>query len=851
MTESSGLSAAVARERLARVGFNELPSQDRRSIGRLAWNVIREPMLVLLLCATALYLVFGDHVEAIALGVSVLAIVAITLLQEQRTEHALDALRDLARPRARVLRDGSWREIDARELVPGDIVHVGEGDRAPADTLLRSGTPLTIDESLLTGESVPVLRTPDVTASMLGRPGEEGAAVFAGTLVTSGNATAEVIETGERTQVGRIGAALGAIELARAPLHREVSHVVRRIAVVAGATCVALVAVYLIARHGVLQAGLAGISLAMSLLPEELPLVLAIFLTLGAWRMTKHRVLARRAAAIETLGAVTVLCVDKTGTLTVNRMEIRRIVTSIVHSVDPGATTLPETSHEAVEFGLLACPRQTTDAMDRAFANLARQALGATEHVHPDWEWVREYPLSPGLLAVTHAWRAGGGRTVVATKGAPEAIFDLCRLDPSTRADWSRRAQLMAADGLRVIGVARAKHLGDGVLADPRDYAFDLVGLVGLNDPLRDDTAATISTCREAGVRVIMITGDHAVTAGAIGAELGLGGGAVSGADLKQMSDEELSRRLPELHVFGRVTPDDKLRLVGLLQAKGAIVAMTGDAVNDAAAIKQANIGVAMGSGSEVTKQAAKLVLTDDNFATLVHAVELGRIVYSKITAYLRFQMTQLLSLIILFLAASAFSIAEGVALFPAQVLFLNFFVALFAVIAIAADANPPGIMNHPPRDPRIGVVNPVSLIEWLVYGVVIFLIALVPLVWGPDEPSPTTPTASMTMAYVVLGLATVLSALLMRRSPESGLVPPIWAVAKILVWPVLLIVASTEVGLLQRFLGTVSLTGFQWLECIGLTLILLVVVEGDKWIRRRRPASRQLGRRVATVASH
>ncbi len=639
MTESSGLSAAVARERLARVGFNELPSQDRRSIGRLAWNVIREPMLVLLLCATALYLVFGDHVEAIALGVSVLAIVAITLLQEQRTEHALDALRDLARPRARVLRDGSWREIDARELVPGDIVHVGEGDRAPADTLLRSGTPLTIDESLLTGESVPVLRTPDVTASMLGRPGEEGAAVFAGTLVTSGNATAEVIETGERTQVGRIGAALGAIELARAPLHREVSHVVRRIAVVAGATCVALVAVYLIARHGVLQAGLAGISLAMSLLPEELPLVLAIFLTLGAWRMTKHRVLARRAAAIETLGAVTVLCVDKTGTLTVNRMEIRRIVTSIVHSVDPGATTLPETSHEAVEFGLLACPRQTTDAMDRAFANLARQALGATEHVHPDWEWVREYPLSPGLLAVTHAWRAGGGRTVVATKGAPEAIFDLCRLDPSTRADWSRRAQLMAADGLRVIGVARAEHLGDGVLADPRDYAFDLVGLVGLNDPLRDDTAATISTCREAGVRVIMITGDHAVTAAAIARAAGLrADDVVIGSEVDRLDTATLADRLERAEVVARATPAHKLRIIEALRSRGEVVGMTGDGVNDAPALKAADVGIAMGHGTDVAREAAGIVILDDALSGIAAAVRRGRTIYDnlrKVSVYL------------------------------------------------------------------------------------------------------------------------------------------------------------------------------------------------------------------------
>jgi P-type Ca2+ transporter type 2C len=621
-----GLSSDLARRRLADVGRNELPSHDRRTRRQLVWNVVREPMLILLLIATGLYVAFGDLAEAAALGVSVLAIVAITVVQERRTERALDALRELASPHARVLRDGAWRSLDARDLVPGDVIHVGEGDRVPADGVLCEGAPLTIDESLLTGESVPVVRAPD-------------AAIFASTLVTSGNAVAEVTGTGPRTEVGRIGAELGRIELARAPLHREVARVVRRIAVIALGLCVALFAIHLVARHGLLEAGLAGITLAMSLLPEELPLVLTVFLTLGAWRMTRHRVLARRAAAIETLGAVTVLCVDKTGTLTVNRMAIARIVTSVSHDVDPRAAQLPEAVHEAVEYGLLACPRQTTDAMDRAFATLAETTLGATEHVHPHWEWVREYPLSPGLLAVTHVWHADGQRTVVATKGAPEAIIDLCHLDAVSAESWRQRAHVMAADGLRVLGVARATHDGDCMPANPHDYTFEIVGMVGLLDPLRDDTAETIATCRAAGVRVVMITGDHPTTARAIARAAGLDDRDVlTGAELDELDDRALAVRMARVEVIARAAPAHKLRIIQALRADGEVVGMTGDGVNDAPALKAADVGIAMGRGTDVAREAAGLVILDDALTAIVAAIRTGRTIYDnlrKVAGYL------------------------------------------------------------------------------------------------------------------------------------------------------------------------------------------------------------------------
>ncbi len=637
--ELRGLSSEEARARIASDGPNALPSHDRRSPWQVIGGVIREPMLLLLVVATAIYIVFGDLAEAIALGVSVGIIVTITILQERRTERALDALRELATPHAKVLRDGAWRDVDARDLVRGDLIQIGEGMRIPADGLVRAGTSITVDESLLTGESVPVARDPDREMATIGIAGERGPSVFAGTLVTSGNAIVEVVHTGAATEVGRIGAALGRIDLARPPLHREVVRVVRRVAIIALLLCTALAVIYLAVGRGVLDAILAGVTLAMALLPEELPLVLTVFLTLGAWRMTRHRVLARRAAAIETLGAVTVLCVDKTGTLTQNKMSVRRIVTTIVHEVDASTTTLPEAVHEAIEYGALACPQQSVDPMDRAFWALATKTLACTEHVHPQWAWVREYPLSPGLLAVTHVWRDDANRFVVATKGAPEAIIDLCHLDPATAAVWRARADAMAADGLRVLGVAHATHDESVMPTHPHDYAFELVGLVGLADPLRPETADTIATCRRAGVRVVMITGDHPTTARAIARGAGLRPDRVlTGAELEALDEPALADALASVDVIARAAPAHKLRIIQALRARGEVVAMTGDGVNDAPALQAADVGIAMGRGTDVAREAAGLVILDDALDAIVAAIRTGRTIYDnlrKVAAYL------------------------------------------------------------------------------------------------------------------------------------------------------------------------------------------------------------------------
>ena len=398
----------------------------------------------------------------------------------------------------------------------------------------------------------------------------------------------------------------------------------------------------------------------------------------------------------------------------------------------------------------------------------------------------------------------------------------------------------MGEKGLRVLAFA-ARLIGDdetqALTDDPMSLVHDLgfVGMVGMIDPLRAEAKGAVQTALGAGIDVRMITGDHAVTAQAIGETLGLGPGAISGSELEALSDEELARRLPELHVFGRVSPEDKLRLARSMQEQGLIVAMTGDAVNDAAALKQADIGVAMGSGAEVTKQAARMILTDDNFGTLVHAVEIGRRVYDKVVSYVRYQMTQLLALVFLFIAGTAFDINQGVVLTPSMVLYLLFFATAFGVVVIAVDPGDPDVMHRPPRDPKLPITNRTAIAFWVLYAAVLFLAALIPLVAGPDKPSTDHASVSMTMTFVVMGLGTVFNALTNRRDPTSGLTAPILKALGISLVPVSLVFLGTQLPGLQAGLMTTSLTGTQWLACIGLALVLPLVIEGNKWIRRRR----------------
>jgi Ca2+-transporting ATPase len=719
----SGLSEADAAARLLAEGPNELAAERARPVWRTALDVVKQPMLLLLLVAGALYLLLGDAIEALTLLSFVVVMIGIALYQERKTERALTALKNLTSPRALVIRDGKERRIPGREVVPGDLVVVVEGDRVPADAELCDAVSLTVDESLLTGESVPVRKR-------TGPPAEGGAAkaggddtpfMFSGTLVVRGRGVAEVRSTGARTEIGKIGASLLAVTEEPTRLEREVDRIVRVVAIVGLALCVALVLVWGLTRGAWVRGLLAGITLAMAVLPEEFPVVLTVFLALGAFRLSKRNVLTRRLAAVQALGSATVVCTDKTGTLTENRMTIRRLQVEggVLDAVDDAATALPEAFHELCEYGILASQADPFDPMEVAFHLLGAHKLAGTEHLHAAWRLERQYPLSPGLMALSHVWRAvdDGGRFVIAAKGAPEAIADLCHLGPGETDALLRAVRAMATDGMRVLAVARAFFGSPTLPEQQHDFAFELVGLVGLADPVRHEVPASVAECAAAGIRVIMVTGDYPETARAVGRAAGLGVDHVlTGAEVDALDDAALAREASRVSIVARASPAHKLKIVRALKARGEVVAMTGDGVNDAPALKAADIGVAMGMrGTDVAREASALVLSDDDFSSIVAAVRLGR----RIADNLRKAMAYIVAVHVPIAGVSLLPVLLGwpVVLLPVHVVFMELVIDPSCSVAFEAEEEEEGVMRRPPHRPDAPLLDASLLVPAFVQG--------------------------------------------------------------------------------------------------------------------------------------
>jgi len=731
------LSAAEAAARLAAEGPNELAAAERHSLLFTVLSVLREPMLLLLLGAGALYLVLGEPRDALTLLSFVVIVVTITILQERKTERAVEALRDLSSPRALVVRDGQRRRIAGREVVRGDLVVLSEGDRVPADGVLLDAVNLAVDESLLTGESVPVRKrakdgaTPD--ADLSARPGgDDLPTVFSGTLVVSGHGSFEVRATGSRTAMGTIGKVLAEVGVDRTPLQREVDRTVKRLALGAVGMCLLIVAVYGATRGDWLYGVLAGLTLAMALLPEELPVVMTVFQAIGAWRIAKSNVLTRRMPAIEALGAATVLCSDKTGTLTVNRMRVACLDAGGVSvDVESDVHELPEEVHALVEYAILASEPDPFDPMEVAFHELGRATLAGSEHTHSDWQQLREYPLSPELLAMSHVYAPDGRRFLIAAKGAPEAIADLCHMPADRLAEEQARVEAMAQRGMRVLAVARATYEGEALPEIQHDFDFVYVGLVGLVDPVRDAVPAAVAECLAAGIRVVMITGDYPVTARAIGHRVGLPpGDPVTGDEVAAMTDEELRARARTASVFARMVPEQKLRLVRALLAEGEVVAMTGDGVNDAPALKAATIGVAMGGrGTDVAREAAALVLTDDDFSSIVAALRQGRRIFDN----LKKAMGYVIAVHVPIAGLSVLPVLLGwpMVLHPIHVAFLELVIDPACSIAFEVEPEEPGIMTRPPRakdaplfDRRVVVLSVLQGLSVLAACFTLFLVS-------------------------------------------------------------------------------------------------------------------------------
>jgi Ca2+-transporting ATPase len=806
-----GLSQTEALQRLQAEGPNLLPTAKNRSLFGLALKVMLEPMFILLLSCGGIYLVLGSPQDAYILLGSVVIIMSMSLFQERKSENALAALRELASPRVLVVRDGLAQHIAGADVVRGELIVVSEGDRIPADAALFSTTNLTVDESLISGESVPVRKqaSPSTPTTMQAPGGEDTCFLYSGSLIVQGSGKAYVLATGEKTSLGRIGKALVDVKPELSNLQLETAHAVKIIALWSAVLVVMLTIWYGLSKGDWLNGVLAGLTMAMSLLPAELPLILTIFLGLGAWRIAKKQVLTRQISAIEMLGAASVLCVDKTGTLTQNRMAVTQIIslgeifqcpsfsdsaampaqpdkaqqdqaqpdqaptTAIAVAMATASTAtlnvtpniksannthltsrFPEQFHQTLEFGMLASRTEPFDPMEIAIQHSGQQLLAGTEHIHQNWQLIEDYLLSPELLAMSRVWQSPDlANYVIAAKGAPEAIIELCHLSVAQSARVHLQVNQAASAGLRLLAVAKAQFRQVELPALQHDFAFEFVGLIALADPLRPTAQPAIRDCLAAGIRVMMITGDYPATALSIAAQCGLdiSGGAISGTEIDSLTDAALTLRLAQVHVCCRVQPEQKLRLVNILKAANEIVAMTGDGVNDAPALKAAHIGIAMGGrGTDVARESAALVLLDDDFGSIVAAVRLGRTIVDNIRKAVVFVIAAHIPIA----GMSMLPVMLGwpLILLPVHIVFFELLIDPTCSIVFEAETASADVMQRPPRAATEKIFDRQLLRMGIEQGLVLLLVLVMVYLLATFAKLPEPQVRALTFTAMIVG---------------------------------------------------------------------------------------------------
>jgi Ca2+-transporting ATPase len=864
----AGLSRREAARRLAAYGPNELRAARAVAPWKLLLEQFRNVLILILLAAVALSLVLGHATEALVIAAIVLLAAVLGFVQEYRAERAIEALRRMAAPTATVLRDGEELDIPARELVPGDLVLLRTGDRASADGRLIEAVNLQVEESPLTGESLPAEKQTEVLPDGELPLGDRRNMVYAGTAVTYGRGRALVVATGMETEFGGIAQMIETIERAKSPLQLSLDRVAMILARAALVVVLLVVALGLLRGQPFLEMLLFGVALAVAVVPEALPAVITISLTLAAQRMAKRHALVRRLPAIETLGSVSVICTDKTGTLTRDEMTVRKVFVAgkLVEvsgagyapegefSFDGSRAEPPASLVEALRAAVLASDahlqRNDADGQWRVRGDptegalvvaAAKAGLGRTD-LQAEFPRMNEIPFTSESKRMTTLHETPDG-TVAYAKGAPEAIVASCTsqlsasgetaLDAGGREALLATARQMASEALRVLAVARRS---DATLANA-ERGLTFLALVGMIDPPRAEAKQAVETCRQAGITPVMITGDHPLTAQAIAQELGIltGGRAVTGAELESMDDADLDRDIEAIQVYSRVSPLHKLRIVTALQQKGHAVAMTGDGVNDAPALKKADIGVAMGiTGTDVAKEAAAMTLTDDNFASIVAAVEEGRGVFANIKKYLMYLLAANLGEIGLLLGASV--LGKPLPLSAVQILYVNLATDGLPALALSVDPAERGLMRRRPRSRKTGIFTRPVVTLIAVGGAWSAVVTLGLFTWALS--SGRALAEAMTMTFATLVLIEFFKAYSFRSDRESALNRPFanrWLNLAIL-WELALVMLVVNVPVLQRAFGTRGLSLATWLILAGSALTIIPVLEVAKRLIRRHP---------------
>lgn len=823
-----GLTSAEATKRIHEFGFNELPSAKPKSIWGIALEVIKEPMFLLLISCATLYIILGDYREGVILLSTISVIIGITFYQYRKTERALEVLKNLSSPRALVIRDGVEHRIAGREVVPDDIIILYEGDRIPADAELLEVSNLLVDESVLTGESVPVNKS--VVATNVSR-------VYSGTLVLAGKGLARVIATGQQSELGKIGVSLQTIEESDTRLQKEMKLLVRNFAFVGAGITILVIALFYMTRGHLIQAILTGLSAAMAILPEEFPVVLTVFLALGAWGLSKRNVLTRKPSAIETLGSATVLCSDKTGTITQNKMEVMTVYTN-QGIIDKENFAVNETAaHPVLLAAALACVPDSHDPMEKAMISSVKQSeLNAHKEL-------KEYPFTRECMAMTRVVMNETNQSQAAfCKGAPESVFDLCRLQAEEVKRITAQVHELAKRGLRVLATASAPVNSNSLPNGQADFKFQFLGLIGLADPIRPEVPQAVQECHAAGIKVIMITGDYSETARSIANQIGLQKGAiVTGPELQRLTEPELQTVIKDVIVFARVLPEQKLRIVNALKANGDVVAMTGDGVNDAPALKAANIGVAMGmKGTDVSREAASLVLLDDNFASIVSAIRQGRKIFDNLQKAMAYILAIHIPIIGLTLMP-AFLPSLPLLLLPLHIVFMELIIDPVCSIAFESEGEEFGIMNRPPRSAKLRFFGANKILTSVFQGCLLLLMVIGVYWLSIWEGHTEGEVRAIAFSTLIIGnVFLILTNLSQSRSVWYVLTEKNPSLKFILGGAVFMLLTILHIpGLLEIF--SFEFPGYKhFISSLSGAMLVLIALESIKYYRLKQPTTNQ-----------